>query len=293
MAIINDPNGTNFYLGTYIVPEGSLQSQLLPLMQAAVGTANTDQSPVGSETAIGFRASSDVFTGTISNAISGATAFENARYVLFLGDSTTNPGRFGYIRTEATGATGLIPLNIPAANADSLSKVRNWATASDKSLGIFTYTDALNYTFQYVGELNNAPGYVFPTNSLLMASGMSGGTSFGAGLRPLSTTGLNTASYALDNNANYSSACTNGASSPTVSELYLRDDDVATGYPAVGYADNLLVARGSFIIGNPYNVIVVDSNDLSTTDPLLGSTYRYYICVAEIGAHYVLMRVGQ
>lgn len=295
MPVINDPNNENFYLGTYLVPEGNLQSPILSLVTAAMGADNVGQSAIGSETLIAFReaTSPEVFTDTISTASAGASAIENARYALFVGDSSTTPNRFGFIRTSATGSTGLIPLDVPSAGASSLSKAKNWATASNKSLGMFSYDDAQNYTFQYAGRLNNTPGYVFPTNSVLLTLGVSGGTSFGKALRPSSTSGVSTVEYALDNNANYGSNCSNGATTPTVSELYFRDDNATNAYPAIGYGDNLLIARGTFVVGNPYRVIVVDGTDANTEDPLMGSTFKYYVCVGQIGAHNVLMRVGE
>lgn len=295
MPIINDPNGLNFYLGTYLVPEGNLQSTILSLTTAAFGATNTAQSAIGSETLIAFREASspEVFTGTISNASAGATAIENARFGMFIGDSSTTPNRFGFLRTTATGASGLISLDIPSADAVSLSQAKNWATASEKSLGLFSYTDAQNYTFQYAGRLNDTPGYVFPTNTILLSMGLSDGTSFGKAFRPLSTSGVSTEEYTLSTNANYSSNCTNGATTPTVSELYFRDDNSTNAYPAVGYGDNLLVARGTFVVGSPYRITVVDGDDANTSDPLMGSTFKYYVCVSQIGAHYIMMRVGE
>lgn len=293
MAIITDPNLENHYLGTYIVPEGNIDNDLIALMQAAVGNVNALQVTTSVRTAIAFRPASplETFSGAIDTSTTGGDTFANARYVLFLGDSADTYNKFGYIRTENTGINGLIPLQIPGSNVQSLSKTRNWATASSSSLGIFCYDDPQNYTFQYVGTLENSPGYIYPTNSVLLAMGMSAGVEFKKAIRPQSTSGSAAIDYTLTPSANYSSNCSNGATTAVTSEMYFRDDNSAAFYPAVGYADNLLVARGSFTIGSPYNIVGINGNNAQIADPILGSDFKYFICVGKVGNHYILMRV--
>lgn len=294
MPVITDNNG-NHFLGTYLVPEGVISTQLSDLMTDAVGAANQAQSTVGTDTMIAWRPdiSNETFGGTISTVTSGATAMENARFAQFLGDSDTDADLFSYMRTEASGATGLIDLTVAGAGESSLDKSRNWATASDKSLGIFLYEDAQNYHFSYAGILNNAPGYVYPTNSVLITLGVVGGTNYGGALRAQSTSGDGTVDYTTDNNSNYAVVCSNGASIPTVTELYFRDDNSGAGYPATGFGDNLLFARGTFTIGDPYFVEFVDGTNQITGNDVLGSPFRYYICVGQMGQDFVLMRVGE
>lgn len=294
MPVITDGSG-NHFLGTYITPEGTISNQLTDLMDDAVGSGNNAQSGVGTETMIAWRPNivEETFSGVITTTVSGANAAEEARFAQFLGDSTSTADRFGYIRTEATGGAGLIAFDVAGAGESSLDKTRNWATASDKSLGMFLYDDANNYHFSYAAILNNAPGYVFPTNSVIITLGSVSGTPYGYALRPQSTTGNATVDYTTDANSNYTVVCSNGASIPTVTELYFRDDNPGTGYPATGYGDNILFARGAFTIGDPYFVESVNGSDMVTGDPVLGSSFRYFICVGQMGADYVLMRTGQ
>ena len=295
MPVITD-GGTNHFLGTYIVPEGTISTQLTDLMDDAVGATNNAQSAVTTETMIAWRPNigAETFVGAITTVVSGTTAAEEARFAQFLGSSTTTSGRFGYIRTEATGGAGLINFDVaPDPGEGSLDETRNWATASEKSLGIFTYTDSTNYHFSYAGILNNAPGYVFPTNSVIITLGSVAGTPYSYALRPQSTTGNAIVDYTTDANSNYTVVCSNGATIPTVTELYFRDDNAGASYPATGYGDNLLFARGSFTIGDPYFVEDVDGTDTVTSNDILSSSFRYFICVGQMGADYVLMRVGQ
>jgi hypothetical protein len=295
MPVISDTFG-NHFLGTYLVPEGTISNQLADLMDAAVGAGNNAQSGVGTETMIAWRPNigDETFTGTITTVVSGTTAAEEARFAQFLGDSTTTPGRFGYFRTGATGGTDLIDFDVtPDPSEGSLDGARNWATASNKSLGIFTYDDATNYHFSYAGILNNAPGYIYPTNSVIITLGSVGGTPYGRAIRPQSSSGNTVIEYTIDNNSNYTPVCSNGATIPTVTELYFRDDNAGSGYPATGFADNLLFARGAFVVGDPYFVEFVDGTDTITGDPILGSDFRFYICCGQIGSDYILMRVGE
>lgn len=292
MPVITDSVG-NHFLGTYLVPEGTISTQLSDLMDDAVGAANNAQSPVTTETMIAWRPNPATFAGSITTGVSGATAAEEARFAQFLGVSTTTPDRFGYVRTEATGGSGLINVDIAAAGETALDKTSNWATASDKSLGIFMYEDSDDYQFMYAGILNNAPGYVFPTNSVFIVLGSVAGTTYSYALRPQSTSGNAIVEYVTDANSNYTVVCSNGASTPTVTELYFRDDNAGASYPATGYGDNILFARGSFTVGDPYFVESVNGSDVITGDPVLGSPFRYFVCVGQMGADYVLMRVGE
>lgn len=294
MPVINDSYG-NYYLGTYISPEGFISNQLSDLMDAAVGSSNNTQSGVGTETLIAWRPNiaAETFSGVITTTVSGANAVENARFTQFLGVSSSTANRFGYIRTTATTGTGLIPFDVAGTNETSLDKARNWATASNKSLGLFLFDDTNNYHFSYAAILNNAPGYVFPTNSVIITLGSVNGTPYGYALRPQTTAGSATVEYVTDANSNYNVICSNGASIPTVTELYFRDNNSFTGYPATGYGDNLLFARGTFNIGNPYFVEGVDGTNNVTSSNILGSDFRYFVCCGQMGNDFILMRVGQ
>ena len=301
MAVITD-GGDNHFLGTYITPEGVISNQLTDLMDDAVGSVNNDANVTGSEAMIAWRAddipTSETFTDTpIGTVVTAPTAAENARFAQFLGVSATTANRFGYIRnglgTGSTGGTDLIPFDLAATGEVALDKTSNWASASEKSLGMFAFDDTNNYFFSYAGILNNSPGYVFPTNVMILILGSVGGTTYEYALRPSATSGTGTQDLILDANANYTVVCSNGATIPTVTELYFRDDNAGLSYPAVGYGDNIFFGRGSFTVGNPYFIEFVDGTDTITGDPVLGSAFRFAICVGFIGADAVLMRVGE
>lgn len=301
MAVITD-GGDNHFLGTYITPEGVISNQLTDLMDDAVGADNNAANVTGSEAMIAWRpddaGTSEVFTDTpIGTVVTSPTAAENARFAQFLGGSATTADRFGYIRnglgTGSTGGTDLIVFDVASTSETPLDKTSNWASASDKSLGMFSFDDTNNYHFHYAGILNNSPGYVFPTNVVMLTLGSVGGTTYGYALRPSATSGTGIQAIVLDSNAEYSVVCSNGATIPTVTELYFRDDNAGLSYPAVGYGDNIFFGRGSFVVGNPYFIESVDGANMITSDPVLGSSFRFAICVGFIGSDAVLMRVGE
>lgn len=301
MPVITD-GGDNHFLGTYITPQGNISAELTDLMDDAVGSTNNDINLTGSEAMIAWRPNSpdggETFTDTpIGTIVTSPTAAENARFAQFLGVSNTTSDLFGYIRTGlttgSTGGTDLIPFLIGSTSETSLDKTQNWASASEKSLGMFAFTDTNNYHFSYAAVLNNAPGYIFPTNTVILSLGSVGGTPYGAALRPSATSGTGTQAIVLDANANYTVVCSNGATIPTTTELYFRDDNAGLNYPAIGYGDNIFFGRGAFTVGNPYFIEAVDGTNTITTDPVLGSTFRFCICVGFIGTDAVLMRVGE
>ena len=302
MPVITDTFG-NHFLGTYITPEGSINTQMGDLMDDAVGAANNDVFTSGTEILVGWRPDPVVETNEqLADAISISSltgnTIQHCRFGQFIGEADVSaPNTFGYLRTDNDDSTSNLITDLitftATAGETAGSKTRNWATASARSLGIFLYTDADNYHFSYAGILNNAPGYVYPTNSVIITLGRASATDYGDAIRIGAIGGSTSQDITVDANSNYSTVCQNGATIPTATEVYFRDDNAGLNYPAVGYGDNLVFARGAFTIGDPYFVEDVDTGDIITSDPILGSTFRFFICVGQMGADYILMRVGQ
>lgn len=104
---------------------------------------------------------------------------------------------------------------------------------------------------------------------------------FGFGVRPFQENQNTKIDYAVSGSvANYSITCTNGVSSPTTTDLVLRDNS-SPNY-AIGSCYNLLKTSASVVIGQIYDIAnTVDGN----------TEQKRWLCVGNWGSEKLLMRV--
>lgn len=186
---------------------------------------------------------------------------------------------------------------LTAINFTGHTGAQIWATCTPDSIALFSFISETDYRFFYQGILNSSasfgfiPGLVSFEHTNSVAS---------AGFRPAAATG--TASRSLDlTDANaYAIACTNGASSPNpwATDLFLREDSISTGDAGVGFCQNVILAKGTWNIGQRYNMRMSDSSGNPTNNQIRGSLNRVFVCCGRVygasasAGDYMLMRIG-
>lgn len=163
----------------------------------------------------------------------------------------------------------------------------SWVTATDRSIATFTWKESINhYLFVWSGvTVDNSPGFdTYPNNCCSFVVVNDGTTYDAVGIRAANSNSSTGQLVLTTGDAQYPIVC-NDAQTPSgdwASDFWLVDDDTGSGNPASGRCQNLLIAEGtSFSIGSLHS--------LNTANQEPGS--NLYMCVAEWGSKFILMRI--
>lgn len=236
-----------------------------------------------------------------NNGYTGTTNNHNSTNALYRFSYRPATGQ-SFVANTTGGTTicrGLNMFNyISGVNATLYSEVQ-WAGCCDgESLALFITqkrfsTNTTNYYFFYVGKLLDInTGFNYYSASLENQTIFLIGTNnpnnpFGGNTIPLIDGSHYIASSGKillsSGDAQYSIVCADGQS-PTAqwaTDMYVFDNNVTLGYPAIGRVRNLLLAQGTYTIGKPVRI-------QGTVQPDNG--FNSWLPVGTFGGKVVLMR---
>lgn len=251
---------TNFLLAAfgankYIANDG--------LSGFAITPSNSDESITSNTSASLYRFSGNLFQNT---------------YHYFNTNSSNNNTKI----SVGEGGSGGFVAYIPSQTSDifyAIANNRSLVIAALKRHPTTGLVDPTSWRFGYLGWLKD-PGFAgsLRTRNCSVIHGDNGG---GTAFRPQQENQTPISYYANSGStANYSITCTNSTSSPSTTDLILRD--ASSPYYAIGSCYNLLKSSASLAIGQLYDIPnTVDSN----------TEQKRFLCVGNWGSEKLLMRV--
>lgn len=300
MTISTD--GTNHFIGSGYRGSSTLaiaQTEISQLLTNALGGSNFVIEPNNRVFDWRPNIAEEMYTGTIQ-AITSNLAHPNSgnpgNYARFSQSYNIAPGTTNQIITRLNtnnSNNNLLNNEIFTQNTGNVATnndltVNCWITANERSVATFLWNESASYyLFTWCGvTVDNIPGFdTYPANCCTFMVASSPTANSANGVRAANFNSTNPQTILTTNEAQYSITCndTQTPSGTWTSDFWLVDDDAGSGNPASGRCQNLLLAEGS-------SLAIGTMHDLATANQDPGS--NAYLCVAEWGSKFILMRVN-